>query len=94
MPSGAEMGLQLDYKFTVAEDENYVVVLDFDAAQSVKQNSNGEYMMMPVVGVMHFNHMQAGNGRADMSGNMPNGMPGNLGNSSGQTNPVTLYEEN
>lgn len=94
MPSGAEMGLKMNYKFKVVEDEDYVVVLDFDAAQSVKQNSNGEYMMMPVVGVMHFNHMQAGNGHADMSGNMPNDMPGNLNKSSRQTNPVTLYEEN
>ena len=77
IPAGAETGLSVDYAFTVAEKKGYTVVLDFDAAKSVRMDSNGAYMMMPVLSVMHFNHMQAANGETGMGSTMGGTSMGN-----------------
>ncbi len=52
--SGAQTGLKLNHNFTVVEDQETTLTLDFDAEQSVKEEpaSSGMYRIDPVIGIV------------------------------------------
>lgn len=54
IPSGSETGIKIPFNFSVTEGQSYVLVLDFDAAESVKVKGKGDYSMSPVVKVKKF----------------------------------------
>lgn len=56
IPSGAQTGIKINLHFTVEEDKDYVLVLDFDAAESIKKTGRG-YLMEPVIAVEHIGYI-------------------------------------
>lgn len=52
--SGAQTGLKLNHNFTVVEDQETTLTLDFDAEQSVKEEpaGSGMYRIDPVIGIV------------------------------------------
>ena len=54
IPSGETSGLKFKHNFTVKEDGEYEMVLDFDAAESIHVTGNGTYMLQPVIKVKSF----------------------------------------
>ena len=51
VPSGAERGIQIHAPFTVPAGAQADLLLDFDAAASIHQEGNGNYIMQPVLRV-------------------------------------------
>ncbi len=49
IPSGTESGLKINIQATITEGVEYVVVLDFNASQSIVVTGNGRYMLKPVI---------------------------------------------
>ncbi len=49
IPSGEESGLKLNIHRTLQPNTSYILLLDFDAAQSVHQTGNGQYKLKPVI---------------------------------------------
>jgi len=49
LSSQDESGLKLNIHQTLASNQTYTLVLDFDASQSVLQNGNGTYKLKPVI---------------------------------------------
>ncbi len=51
IPSSEESGLKINVHETIRRNDPILITLDFDAAASVNQNGNGEYIMKPVIKV-------------------------------------------
>lgn len=51
-PSAVQSGIKLNADFTVAADQRYDLVLDFDACKSIVTKGNGKYALKPVVKVV------------------------------------------
>lgn len=49
VPSGAESGLKINLHQELEEGEDYYILLDFDAAQSIILTGNGDYLLKPVI---------------------------------------------
>ncbi len=58
IPSGSESGLKIKINENLEGPQTYNLILDFDAARSVKQNGNGDYMLRPVIKA----HLEASSG--------------------------------
>jgi hypothetical protein len=48
-PSAQQSGLKLNVHHTLQPGVDYYVLLDFDAAQSIVENGNGDYSLKPVI---------------------------------------------
>lgn len=49
VPSGSESGLKINLHDQVAPNQNYVVLLDFDADKSIVANGDGSLHLKPVI---------------------------------------------
>ena len=49
----------MNYDFVVEGDQDYELVLDFDAAESIRQ-AGGEYLLEPVLTVASFGPVEGG----------------------------------
>lgn len=54
IPSGAQTGLKLPYDYSMEPGEEYELMLDFDAAESIRQIGDGTYKLQPVITVAYF----------------------------------------
>ena len=55
IPSAAQTGLKFPHRFEVEEGVDYVLVIDFDAVQSIEVlGPTGEYLLEPVLSVRAF----------------------------------------
>ncbi len=61
IPSGDETGLKFPYLFSIEAEKDYVMVLDFDAAASIKTTGGGEYKLEPVITVKRFEALDPAN---------------------------------
>lgn len=48
-PSAEQSGLKINVHQTLADDISYTLILDFDAAKSIVESGNGEYILKPVI---------------------------------------------
>ena len=48
-PSGQQSGLKIQIDAEIEEDENFELLIDFDAGQSVVETGNGSYILKPVI---------------------------------------------
>ena len=48
-PSAQSSGLKVQVHTQMIPDSSYVIMLDFDPAQSIKQTGNGKYKLKPVI---------------------------------------------
>jgi hypothetical protein len=48
-PSGQTSGIKLQVHTELLPDSTYVIMLDFDPEESVKQTGNGQYKLKPVI---------------------------------------------
>lgn len=49
IPSGSQTGIKINTNMTINPGENFNLLLDFNAAQSVHMTGNGKFMMKPVI---------------------------------------------
>lgn len=49
VPSGSQTGIKVNANITVNPGDNFNLLLDFNAAQSVHMTGNGRYMLKPVI---------------------------------------------
>ncbi len=59
VPSGCQAGFKLPGHFTVSEESETVLIMDFDARKSIKQTGNDKYILTPVVRIIQAD--EAGN---------------------------------
>jgi hypothetical protein len=48
-PSAQQSGLKVQVHTQMVPDSSYVIMLDFDPEQSIKQTGNGKYILKPVI---------------------------------------------
>lgn len=49
IPSGSQTGIKINSNMTISPGENFNLLLDFNAAQSIHMTGNGVFMMKPVI---------------------------------------------
>lgn len=49
IPSGSQTGIKLNINARIEPDITYTLLVDFDAARSVIQRGNGDYLLKPVI---------------------------------------------
>ncbi len=75
IPSGAQTGIKLNLDQELGAGEDYELMLDFDAHESVRQTGNGSYKLQPVITVDYFGppREHAEDGGTDDSGSDDSG---------------------
>lgn len=51
IPSGMQTGIKLNHPFEILPDQEYELVLDFDADRSIHVTGNGDHVLSPVIRV-------------------------------------------